>query len=316
LIDGRTIVFHCWVKGTLVKRGIYPSDGIFASTDGILRAVAQDTPHSVPGGGTFHEFFSPAISGKNILFAATYEHNGKERNGIFLTDGNNLRLVVRDDRVIPGCQFNSFSAQSILGDTFAFNGQYERVDGQNKNYEWGRGVFLWRNGNISTVIRMGPSPIIGGKAFDLFGIPVLGRSFVAFQAEYSDKPGGERGSGVFISDGSSMKAIATTDGIASNVPGGGKFTQFDLYAVAASGDTVAFGAIYTTGGSDKSGQRGIFVFRKGTLQAIVRNDDPIFGSEISTLGVNNGGLDGDHLVFYYSLRSRKSGVALASLPRS
>lgn len=305
-ISGINVAFNGTYNNGAGYSGIFLNNG--TTTTGIARN-GTGAGAATPNGGTFSPFDSnPSISGSNVAFYGGYL-GGTGNQGIFLSDGTTLTSMAHNGggagAATPygGVFTNIDPNPSISGINVAFMAAY--TGGSEGN----RGIFR-SNGITTTGIARsgtdaGAETPYGGR-FSAFGSnPSISGNNVAFTANYS---GGLGTRGLFLSDGTTLTAIARNgEDAGAATPIGGRFDTFNTFAI--SGSNVAFTANYT-------GQAiGLFAFSSTTnsLTSIIKKGDSLFGSTLSSVTIQSGGMDGNNIAFYYALASGRNGIAVASL---
>jgi hypothetical protein len=204
-LDGDSIAFY---GGGAEGDGIYLHDG-----NSIRVVVNRTTPG--PGGITLDVdkdgIFS--LDGGNVAFVAwTLSTNNK---GIYLNDGNTIRLVADRNTPIPGGTGNFVEFRGVS------------ADGVDVAFATEAGVYLYDGASINVVADEN-TPIPGGTG-----------NFSGFLSTVSAEEGKVAfvaGSGVYLYDGTSLNVVADRN---TPLPGGiGKFSGFG--AVSADGGNVAF----------------------------------------------------------------------------
>jgi hypothetical protein len=166
-----------------------------------------------------------------------------------------FRKVADTNTPIPGGvgNFLSFTVPSIDFGDVAFFGN--GLSGQG-------GVYISSGGTLNVVVDTS-TPIPGGTGnFTSFGFPSLDAGIVAFFGRGS--PGQE---GVYLSSGDTLEVVAD---LSTPIPGGtGNFTIFGFPLLDAG--IVAFI------GHGSSGQEGVYISSRGTLNVVADKSTPIPG---------------------------------------
>ena len=208
---------------TTIRRGRETSEAIYARIGGKLRKiVAQGDP--APAGGSFAGFGPPALNNKGAVgFAAAVEGRAVP-GGIFLVEGDTLRMVAgAGDDSPEGGIFFKFAERFSLSDAgvIAFNALLRDASSPG-------GLFLVDRGPPRKLALVG-DPAPGGGTFSHFGLwpTINAEGWAAFA---SSVDGGPSPLAVFLARPGGMARVAA---VGDGLPGGGRLLSFGLYPLAA-----------------------------------------------------------------------------------
>ncbi len=230
-----------------IRRGRETSEAIYARVGGKLRKiVGQGDP--APAGGTFAGFGPPTLNNKGAVgFAAAVEGRSVP-GGIFLVEGDALRMVVGAGDDSPGGGiFFKFAERFSLSDAgvIAFNALLKGAPSAG-------GLFLVDRGAPRKLALIG-DPAPGGGGFSHFGLrPTINAAgWEAFATSVDARPSPL---GVFLARPDGMTRIVAAG---DSLPGGGRILSFGLYPLAAitPKGAVSFATAATATGE---GTEGIF----------------------------------------------------------
>ena len=151
VLSGSTVAFS-GVNSSL-ESGIY-TIGLQGGPVGFI----ADTNTPIPGGqGTFTRVANPSIDGTNVAFLDYFNPNLSGRAAVYARLGGSLLPIAVPGTVLPGGGIVEYcDSAAISGDSVAFIA-YTATD---------RGIFVWRSGQIQTVIRSGTK--LAGLSVDVF----------------------------------------------------------------------------------------------------------------------------------------------------
>lgn len=230
-----------------VRRGRETVEAIYGRIGGKLRKiVAQGDP--APAGGMFGAFGAPTLNNKGTVGFAAAVEGRTVPGGIFVVEGESLRMVVGagDDSPTGGIFFK-FAERFSLNDTglIAFNALLKGAPAAG-------GLFLVDRGPPRKLAALG-DPAPGGGTFSHFGLwPTMNAGgTVAFTSSID---GGPSPIAVFRAG---TNGITRVVGAGDALPGGGRLLSFGLYPLAAITPKggVSFATSSTTSGE---GAEGIF----------------------------------------------------------
>jgi PEP-CTERM motif len=229
-ISGNNIIFY----GDYVNITSGTSNtGIFSHNGTSLITVGTNEVNSGPLGTTFNGYSMPSISGNNIAFAGG---GGTLGGGIFLYDGITLNRVVTTGMTVPTLGAISVSAPSLSGSNIAFLGT---GTGSNNS-----GVFLYKDGSLSTIATTTPNGGPGGITFwhlnqsgGAGSLPSISGNTVAFLSQYDDGTQFDLKKGIFMQEGGGVlnKVVGTGDTLF-----GSTITNLIFSNNGLDGSTVAF----------------------------------------------------------------------------
>jgi hypothetical protein len=266
--------------------GDYDTHGIHKIENGRLHTIAQSGDGAPVG--VFNRFEHLQASGDRLAFRGSY--NDENEGGIFVSENGALQPVIREGDAAPVGVFRRIYDFDIMGSTIAFRGAYS--DGFWHNV----GLYRKTGDAVKLVIEHGdPSP--AGPVVTVLDFAVSGEStvFVGLLGDYQ----------------SHALVLAGPDGVLTKIAAtgdpapGGAFGRFG--GVAIQGTTVIFSAAY-----DDERTLGIFSFKGGRIEPILRTGDLLFGRPIVDLTFDTAGLDeggSGNIAFGYL--TDRYGIALA-----
>ncbi len=275
-LDGNDVAFTGF--GSSGQKGIY------LASDGSLSKVADfNTP--VPGGSSnFRNFHVTLSLERGVVAFVGWGSSGEI--GVYLFRVGLLTVVADTNTPVPGGSGNfiTFRDPSLSGTDAAFVG----LDSFQQE-----GIYISRDGVI-TVLADANIPIPGGSGnFLHFFATTLDGSEMAFRGEDSSRRGG-----IYLASGGSVTLVADTN---TPVPEGmGNFTNVGGFSL--DNGNVAFG------GFGSSGQEGIYLSRRGSLQKIIDLNDPLENKDTMVLAHGKVGLSGDAIAFRVMFTSQWHGI--------
>jgi hypothetical protein len=230
-----------------IRRGRETVEGIYARLGGKLRKIVVQGD-GAPAGGTFAGFGAPALNNKGAVgFAAAVEGRAVP-GGLFVVEGESLRMVVGAGDDSPGGGiFFKFAERISLNDggLIAFNALLKGASGPG-------GLFLVDRGAPRKLAVIG-DPAPGSGTFSHFGLwPSLNDAGMVVFASSVD--GGTHPIAIFLAK---PDGLARVVGSGDGLPGGGRLLSFGLYPLAALTPKggVSFATAVTATGE---GTEGIF----------------------------------------------------------
>ena len=270
--------------------------GVFAEHQGQLRRVTGQG-HVAPGteGSVFRQFRAVLLNNDgNVAVEATIaagSSGGYTGQAIFLYDGEELRLVARDDDVAAS------NGLSPFGRVFAsaLNDRNEIVFHATPSFA--AAIFVSGPTGVRLVAHSGEMAATTNRPFSRFVDPTRAASFNDLgQVAFADWA-------VFAETNNGLRIVARTDDLAPGTEGA-TFYNFTVPSINNSGDT-AFRAGLQGSDVDSSNHWGVFMENRGILSLVVRKGDLIdLGSE-TRLPINGATLD------VYSLNDRAQLVLRA-----
>ena len=253
--------------------GLIGAGGVFRSSGGqLLKVVRGGDP--APTGGSFTGFGGCcydcrlALNDNGDVAFFAWMDNSPSR-GIFLSSGGVISKVATTGDAAPGGGTLtdlglSDSGRHALSETgaVAFGGQVEGTP------DAGFSIFLARaGGSLTRVARAGElAPTRPSyRSFTLGTGSINSTGTIAFQSAVA-------GGGIFLADGSGIRAVAA---VGDPAPGGGEFTfftPFDPPTINDAGEIAFVATFQDTGGNQR---QGIFAGQPGALRPVAASGDPI-----------------------------------------
>ena len=211
-----------------VRRGRDALDVIYHYHAGKIRKLAA-AGDPVPDGGTLAGFGVPALNNKGAVAFTAVVEGGPVIGGVFLLDGNVLRLLAGAGNPAPeGGIFSQLSERVALNGkgTVAFSAVLKLGPATG-------GMFAAENGAVRALAKLGDEAPGGGKFASFGHWPGLAESgSVAFVAATE---GGSESVGVFVTSARGLQRIANAGGAMPDGTRLGSLTLYPALAMSANG---------------------------------------------------------------------------------
>lgn len=260
-----------------------------------------------------------SIHAGKAVFGAFVQGGTQGVGALYTSDPSRTMVPIARDVSTPipgsnGASFTSFiiATPIMKGDAVAFKALYKPAPAfPGASAPTLTGYFTIRDGVVRSIIADHlPAPAWpGGGISRTLGQHAFNGTEIALHASYDQAAPGHGNQGIFKSEGSTFRAIATNGEAFDDVPGvpGSLFTGFGTLP-SMSGDRIAFTATHTLG-------NGLFFWSETEgLNAVILSGAPLFGSTVSTVEIGTFGLDGNSLGFKYVLANNRSGIAFVTIP--
>jgi hypothetical protein len=243
-------------------------EGIYLLSGDSLSLLADMTTAIPDGTGHFTRFgLDPSLDGGRVAFRGS---GALSQQGIYLHDGNAIRVVADTNTPFPGGPGNFVDFQDFMsdGNNVAFIGIGPPIQVEMQ------GIYLDEGGSLRAVADLN-TPIPGGFGnFTSFGpshipfvVPSADAGSVAFLGHGKDQ------SGIYLHTGGSIGVVADLN---TAIPGGvGNFIGFGHNPSLSSGNVAFWGM----GSGGRQGIfQGIYLYSEGSLNVVADTDTPIPGA--------------------------------------
>jgi hypothetical protein len=264
------VAFYASLVRTNAREGIF-----LATASGIIKLAAVGD--AVPGGGTLSEFSKhplPALNDAGKVAFGAGIAGARASNGVFLADGNSLKVIALSGGDAPGVVSGTFLEFDLPAlnnlDDVVFQASVRR----------GRDVtpvlYLWSNGRLHKLVAAGDL-VPGGGTFDQFGLPAINnKGLIAFPAIVEH---GKVLGGIFLTGTTALRLLI---GAGETTPSGVMLTRFSERIALSDTDSVAFGAHLSIG----TRAEGVFVANvvEGVSQVAAVGDAAPGGGRFAAFG--------------------------------
>ncbi|MEM7625627.1 MAG: choice-of-anchor tandem repeat NxxGxxAF-containing protein [Planctomycetota bacterium] len=215
--------------------------GIWRHRNGVLNPVAIEDREVVSPSGLIRllNFSPPRVNDAGDVAFRAFVRNadtGYNGVGVFIEDGQNVREVFRD-------RARADDGYLLTNPSVLRHGSSGRVllSTQDLSSHFLRIVSL-HEGQFRTLLKHGGPTPLEGRRYLLERLPFSGGldsegQYTVVRTGYTDDTAGTSGSGIWLDDSHTMKAVATTEDIAPGT-GGGVFSSFSSVYVNDVGQVV------------------------------------------------------------------------------
>ena len=293
------VFFHGYGKSSSAQygnlEGVWTTNGLPSDTRQVFKwgePIAANTPGVMIASASNMSPLRVNATGTFVAGIETTDANNAEYDALITNRSGDLKALYRGGDQVPGQPDATFTGGFLnnlaggpdingAGDIAFFAGTERQPSQPGDAIQYGGGIFVDRNGILSSAASVGQS-IAGGGARSIFGFSggfaINQRGSVAFEAYINPDPGFFDANAIVVEDTSGqLKSVVAAGDSVPGGPAGARFLvrSFTSYFAFNGLGQIAFtGQFVPVGGSASNPMLGVFVYdpTRGLLPVALPGD--------------------------------------------